>query len=141
MSSSPSPGSPSPGSSLKVGVDLRYITTGASGGVAPQITETFKALIASCPDWRFHIFGTMFNQDLVPVALPNVTHYTLPLDTYYAAQQGILDAERIDVLYRPFPNEDDLTFPLGKQIVFIPDLQHEFFPDFFDADTLSLRRT
>jgi glycosyltransferase involved in cell wall biosynthesis len=127
------------GAGLKVGVDLRYITTGASGGVAPQITETFRALIASAPDWRFHVFGTMYNQDLVPPS-ENVTHYTLPLDTFYVAMQQVLDAENVDVLYRPFPNDDQLTFPLAKQIVFIPDLQHEFFPDFFDKDTLALRR-
>ncbi|MGO4706746.1 glycosyltransferase [Microvirga sp. 2MCAF38] len=129
------------GNPLKVGVDLRHITRGASGGVAPQITETFRALIASCPDWQFHIFGTMFNQDLIPVSSANVTHYTLPLDTYYPSLQGLLDAENIDVLYRPFPNGDELTFPLARQIIFIPDLQHEFFPEFFDAETLGLRRT
>lgn len=133
--------SSSPGPSLTIGIDLRYITTGASGGVAPQITETFRALIASCPDWRFHVFGTMFNQDLVPASGPNIVHHTLPLDGYYAAEQDLLDTEHIDVLYRPFPNEDELTFPSGRQIAFIPDLQHEFFPDFFDAETLSLRRT
>lgn len=126
---------------LRVGIDLRHITRGASGGIAPQITETFRALIRSCPDWQFHIFGTMFNQDLVPVSAPNVTHYTLPLGNFYPSLQGVLDAEDIDVLYRPFPNEDELTFPLHKQVVFIPDLQHESFPDFFDAGTLSLRRT
>lgn len=127
--------------SLKVGIDLRYITSGASGGVAPQITETFRALILQQPDWRFHVFGTMFNQDLVPAASPNVVHYSLPLDTYYPDQQAILDAEAIDVLYRPFPNEDELTFPLSKQIVFIPDLQHEYFPDFFSPAMLAFRRT
>ncbi|WP_112661792.1 glycosyltransferase [Microvirga flavescens] len=126
---------------LKVGVDLRHITRGASGGVAPQITETFRALIAACPDWQFHVFGTMFNQDVVPASAPNVTHYTLPLGDYYPSLQRVLDAENIDALYRPFPNGDELTFPLTKQIVFIPDLQHEFFPEFFDAGTLALRRT
>src|SRR4051812_43450028 len=105
MPTSPSSAGPS---SLKVGVDLRYITARTSGGVAPQITQTFKALIARWADWRFHVFGTMFNQDLIPADLPNVVHYTLPLDTYFHAMQGLLDAEAVDVLYRPFPNDDPL---------------------------------
>ncbi|WP_353861954.1 glycosyltransferase [Azospirillum formosense] len=51
-----------------------------------------------------------------------------------------MDDEAIDVLFRSFPNDDDLTFPLSRQIVLIPDLQHEFYPEFFTPVELDNRK-
>ena len=46
---------------------------------------------------------------------------------------------RIDVLFRSLPSPS-LKFPLRKQIVLVPDLQHEEFPQFFTATELAERR-
>lgn len=128
------------GQALKVGFDLRHITRGASGGITPLIAETVKALHGLAPDMHLHVFGTMFNRDVIDITASNVVHHTLPLHGYYATLQALLDAETIDVLFRAFPNDDELTFPLSRQIVLIPDLQHEFYPAFFSETELDNRR-
>ena len=124
----------------RVGIDLRHILKTHSGGIAPLIAETVRALHEQCADWNIHIFGTMFNRNLIDIADKSVTHHTLPICNYYKAMQSILLKEEIDVLLRSFPDDDDLEFPFSRQIILIPDLQHEFFPDFFDPHTLANRR-
>ena len=123
-----------------VGIDLRHITRGASGGITPLIAETVKALHKLAPRLELHIFGTMFNQDVIEIKGDAVTHHTLPLQNYYQALQQVIDKNGIDVLLRAFPNDDDLAFPLNRQIILIPDLQHEYFPDFFNSTELDNRR-
>src|SRR5262249_49910336 len=46
----------------------------------------------------------------------------------------------VDVLFRGYPLEQHVDFPLHRQVVEIPDIQHEYFPEFFDADCLRSRR-
>ena len=123
-----------------VGIDLRHITRGASGGITPLIAETVKALHQLAPQLELHVFGTMFNQDVIEIEGDTVTHHTLPLENYYAALQREIDTHGINVLLRAFPNDDKLTFPLSRQIILIPDLQHEYFPDFFSSTELDNRR-
>jgi glycosyltransferase involved in cell wall biosynthesis len=125
---------------LRVAVDLRHLTREASGGVTPLIVETLKALHELCPEWRFDFFCTMFSRDLLDIVDPRVKYHCLPLDDYYDSMGRILAAEGIEVLLRCFPADDDLDFPLDQQIILIPDLQHEFFPDFFSKAILENRR-
>ena len=66
--------------------------------------------------------------------------HSVPLPTYWSSVESLLANEKVDVLFRCFPVEDTLSFPLRKQVTFVPDLAHEHYPDFFNANDLAARR-
>jgi glycosyltransferase involved in cell wall biosynthesis len=125
---------------MHVAIDLRYITEEASGGITPLLTNTLSRVFTMAPHDQFYLLGTIFNQGLFADGLSNVQKFSLPLSTYWSAVETLLTEHEIDVLFRSFPVADPLKFPLRKQIVLVPDLQHEVFPQFFSATDLAERR-
>src|SRR5947209_3460208 len=125
---------------LRIAVDLRYLTEGASGGITPLVVHTLSRAFAMAPRDQFYLLGTIFNQDLFVDDLSNVQKFSLPLSSYWSAAEELLSQHGIDVLFRSFPVADSLKFPLRKQIVLVPDLQHEALPQFFTATELAERR-
>src|SRR5438105_12731728 len=125
---------------LRIAVDLRYLTRDASGGITPLVVHTLSRAFAMAPRDRFYLLGTIFNQDLFADVLSNVQKFSVPLSSYWSAAEELLSQHGIDVLFRSFPVADSLKFPLRKQIVLIPDLQHEALPQLFTATELAERR-
>src|SRR5438552_4787760 len=125
---------------LRIAVDLRYLTEDASGGITPLVVHTLSRAFATAPRDQFYLLGTIFNQELFADDLFNVQKFSLPLSSYWSAAEAALTQHGIDVLFRSFPVADSLKFPLRKQIVLVPDLQHEAFPPFFTATELGERR-
>jgi glycosyltransferase involved in cell wall biosynthesis len=125
---------------LRVGIELRHVTRGGAGGIVAVLVGTFEELFARRPEIDFVVFCTVFNHDLLADAAPKVETVTLPLDDFFDELGRVAVASRIDVLFRSYPTVDNLEFPLGRQIFLLPDLQHEFHPEFFDARTLRARR-
>jgi glycosyltransferase involved in cell wall biosynthesis len=125
---------------MRVGLEMRYISEGACGGITPLLAETLSRVFDFAPDDQFYFFGTMFNQDLFSNRFPNLQKYSLPLSTYWESLDSLLVTKKIDVLFRGFPVDDKLSFPLHKQVTLVPDLQHELYPEFFNAEFLAARR-
>jgi glycosyltransferase involved in cell wall biosynthesis len=125
---------------MRVGLEMRYISEGACGGITPLLAETLSRVFDLAPRDQFYFFGTMFNQDLFTNRFPNLQKYSLPLATYWERLDSLLVTTRIDVLFRGFPIDDKLSFPLHKQVTLVPDLQHELYPEFFNAEFLAARR-
>jgi glycosyltransferase involved in cell wall biosynthesis len=128
------------GAGLRVGIELRQVRRGASGGIAMVLEDMLRALFARQRDVEFVIFCTVFNRDLVAVDAPNVEVVTLPLDGYYDELAKLAEAWGVDLLLRSYPTVEDVRFPLERQVFLIPDLQHEYHPEFFDEATLAARR-
>ena len=125
---------------LCVAVDLRYLTEEASGGITPLVVHTLSRVFAMAPRDQFYLLGTIFNQDLFADGLFNVRKFSLPLSSYWSDADALLTQHGINVLFRSYPVADSLKFPLRKQIVLVPDLQHEQFPQFFTVTELAERR-
>lgn len=125
---------------MLIGIEIRNIRTGASGGIAPLLTGLLNTLIATNPEHKFFIFRTIFNRGLVNEAEENVTTLLLPLAGDGASLQDFIDRQPLDVLFRAYPSLDRLTFPMSRQIVLIPDLQHERYPEFFSPVALFWRK-
>ena len=125
---------------MRVGLEMRYISEGACGGITPLLAETLSRVFDIAPPDEFHFFGTMFNQDLFSNEFPNLRKYSLPLAAYWERLDSLLATTKIDVLFRGFPVDDELSFPLHKQVTLVPDLQHELYPEFFSAAFLAARR-
>jgi glycosyltransferase involved in cell wall biosynthesis len=125
---------------MRVGLEMRYISEGACGGITPLLAQTLSRVFDLAPRDEFYFFGTMFNQDLFSNQFPNLRKYSLPLAAYWERLESLLGTTKIDVLLRGFPVDDELSFALHKQVTLVPDLQHELYPGFFSAEVLARRR-
>lgn len=123
----------------KIGIELRNVTHGESGGISFLFEGVLEALFRLYPENEYFVFGTIFNQNLTPLA-ENIHRYTLTTDQYYEEMGEILHREKVSVLLRSYPTAEKLKFPLRRQIVFIPDIQHEVFPEFFSPQMLEARQ-
>jgi len=125
---------------MRIGIEMRHITAGVAGGITPLVVETLSRVFQLAPRDQFHLFGTIFNQDLFSDQFPNVRRYSLPFPNYWQHVERFLNTEVIDVLFRCYPADDPLEFPLSKQVTLVPDLQHEKYPEFFSDYDLGGRR-
>lgn len=121
---------------LRVGIELRSAIRGASGGIVAVLEGVFQELFRR-DDMRFTVFCTPFNRELLSTDRDNVEFSTLPLDAFFPTLDALARERRLDVIFRTYPGPP-LAFP--RQIVLVPDVQHEDHPEFFDAATLSARR-
>ncbi len=126
---------------MKVGIELRSIVLGQTGGITILIKGLLETLFALHPEHEYFVFVTLFNRGILERLPVRGEILTLPTATYFADVDRLAVAKDIDVLFRSYPHPHRLDFPLARQVFLIPDIQHEYFPEFFDAPTLSDRRT
>ena len=101
----------------------------------------FGAAFNQYSEHQFLIFCTPFNRSLLTCNAENVGYFSLSIASYFQDLDRIAAEEHLQVLFRWELTEDTLQFPMDKQIVLIPDNQHETFPDFFAAEVLRARRS
>lgn len=123
---------------MKIGIDLRPVL-GKSGGITLLMKAMLEALFLRYPEHEFLVFCTVFSRSLLDAVPPNVRVWSLPCNEFTAELDRLLRAERVEVLFRCYPQEA-LDFPASRQVVFIPDIQHEFYPEFFSPGELRYRR-
>ncbi len=126
---------------MKIGIELRHVTLGSSGGVALLLQNILGTLFRLYPEDEFHVFCTIYNRNLLSADLTNVHFYSLPTTSFFSELEKHLNEKKIEVLFRSFPTQDTLNFSMSSQIFTIPDLQHEEYPQFFSPETLEARRS
>jgi glycosyltransferase involved in cell wall biosynthesis len=126
---------------VRIGVELFHLIDGETGGLVPLIQGVLDALFTGWPEHEVVLFGTPANEGLLPALPARIHRLTLPATGNFFP---LLDAQAsllcLDVLVCTYPFEFELTFPRARQVVVIPDIQHEYFPDFFAPETLRGRR-
>ncbi len=125
---------------MKIGIEMRYLTLGRSGGISLLLKEVLQTLFRSHPEHEFIVFCTVFNRSLLGQVPGHVEVMTFPAFSYLAQVDQVARTKNIDVFFRAYPSEEKLEFPLSRQIFLIPDIQHEHFPEFFAANVLRSRR-
>jgi glycosyltransferase involved in cell wall biosynthesis len=125
---------------MRIGIDFRPLIIGASGGISQLVKGVCEHMFDLYDNHYFVVFCTPFNRGLIEYIGDHVKYLVLPLSTYFQQLDKIAEEESLDVLFRSYPIEDDLKFPLTKQIYLIPDIQHEKFPGFFSDAALRSRR-
>jgi glycosyltransferase involved in cell wall biosynthesis len=125
---------------MRIGIEIRHVHRGASGGIVPLLAEVLDRLVAANPSHEFVVYRTIFNPPLIAREHPNVHTVVLPIVEPWRHLQEAIDHDPVDVLFRAFPTLDDLVFPLSRQVVLIPDLQHVQYPEFFSPDVLRSRQ-
>ncbi len=126
---------------MKIGIDLRRIVFGETGGLTQWLHGTLGAVFARDTPHTYVLFNTVFNYHLFPEVRPNVIRRTLSAPRYYEElQDQVTYEDDFDLILRYYPFGVLTRFPLERQIVCIPDCQHEKFPEFFDPVHLRERR-
>jgi glycosyltransferase involved in cell wall biosynthesis len=125
---------------MRIGIELRQLVPGAGGGLTPFITGLLGAAFAARPRDDFVLFCTDVNEDLFLPAPSNVHFLRPPPAAFFPVLDACAAQLRLDVLFRSYPLDVELAFPADRQVVLIPDIQQEFFPEFFSAEALRERR-
>ena len=125
---------------MRIGIDLRHIALGPSGGIAPLVRDVVTAAVLGHAEHEWCVFTTIFNAELIEISCPNLAIVPLPLSSFWSQLDSQIAERGIDVLFRSYPVLDSLQFPLNRQLVLIPDIQHELLPEFFPWHVLANRR-
>lgn len=129
-----------PTRSLSIGIDTRPLIYGASGGIVQNQVGVFRELFRKNPGHRFIIYCTIFNRRLFSDWVDGAELVTIPTYNYYDRLSQQVRNDQIDVLFRSYPGIEPVAFDMARQIVYIPDNQHDFFPEFFSPPDLAYRR-
>ncbi len=124
----------------KIGIELRDVSLGISGGIAPLLKGVLGSMFLCYPNCEFYLFGTIYNQTLFPSPPKNVHCLSIPTSRFDLEINRIVRQENITVLFRSYPALLNLELALSNQVFFIPDIQHEVYPEFFTPQVLEARQ-
>jgi glycosyltransferase involved in cell wall biosynthesis len=124
---------------MLIALDLQPLHYGASGGIVQWLSGIFTAYAGLYPDDEVMIFAPDDLPPILPEA-PSFRVISAPRAALHDREAAFLRKAGVEVLIRSYPHFDDLDFSIERQIVFIPDMQHDERPDFFAADALRFRR-
>ena len=125
---------------MRIGIELRQIVQGACGGIVPLLEGVLGALFAGYPEQRVLLACTEANVGLFSAVPHGVERVLLPDDDYFLLLGELAQKRGLDVLFRSYPLDVPLAFPAERQVVLVPDMQHEFLPGFFPPEVLRARR-
>jgi len=127
--------------SAVIAVDLYPLYARVSGGTVPWIQGVLREMARQFPNDRVLMYHRPGEPPL-HIDAPNVEFVALddhPVAFYARMTEHFKDL-RVDAVIRSYPQEHHPDFPLSRQVFIIPDIQHEFFPDFFSKPVLAARR-
>lgn len=126
---------------LIVAIDLYPLLAGVSGGIIPWIQGVLREMIR-----QYHIDRVLMfhrpGQPPIYIEADNVEYIALnehPV-LFYNDMTRHCEAARVDAVIRTYPQEQHPNFPFERQIFIIPDIQHDYFPEFFPQHVLAARR-
>ncbi len=126
---------------MKIAVNLRQYAKGKIGGLENYVRHVVGG-IATHQASRNQPLTIFVHQSEAPNARAIAPHATIfPID-HVAAEPTIqteLEAGGYDLLFCPLLVLEPLQSKIPSAVM-IPDLQHEFFPEFFDPEILLWRR-
>src|SRR5262249_5239938 len=131
---------------MKIGIDLGRVTLGPAGGIAPLLSGVWNAVFKLYPEHTYFVFATAENRSLLATGSPGIQLVLLPPELLGSDLDRVTATDRqarrlkLDVLFRSYPVFARWNFPLSKQVFLIPDIQHEYYPEFFSAEALRARR-
>lgn len=126
---------------LKIAIDLYPLLAGVSGGIVPWVQGVFREMIRLYPVDQVLFFH---RPGLPPLTIEGENVQFIPLHDhpglFYEEMTRHCANANVDVVIRTYPQELHPHVPFNKQIFIIPDIQHEYFPDFFSKHALNARR-
>jgi len=126
---------------LRIGIELVQIHPQQSGGCLQLLQGVLPHLFHLGAHDQFFLYCSPAGWQPAGRYPANVTVTVLDLGGYWYHTVGAAAAaDRLDVLFRPYPADAPVTFPPERLLVLVPDLQHEMMPECFSAAVLAQRR-
>jgi glycosyltransferase involved in cell wall biosynthesis len=125
---------------MRIGIELGQLFPQRSGGIVQLVRGVCEQLFRLAPDSHFFIYRGPDNIELTEDPPSNVSVVSLTGKVFWEDLGDAAARDGIDLLFRTYPIEHPVGFPLDRQIVLVPDLQHELLPECFDAESLARRR-
>jgi glycosyltransferase involved in cell wall biosynthesis len=125
---------------MRVGIELRQIVPPRSGGLVPYLEGVLRALFDLDREDQFFVYHVAEGYRLPGPVPAHVRAIALPAENFWQELDGMAARDRLDVLFRTFPWHEPIAFPAARQIVLVPDLQHEELPSLFAPEVLAQRR-
>lgn len=125
---------------MKIAIELYQIIPGSSGGIVPQIHNLLSRAFVLYPAVNFLVYATPRSYRPAEPLPPNVQVIIFPEANFWDELNRALPREQVEVLFRTYPAVENPFFPSLRQIVLIPDLQHELLPKLFSPEVLEVRR-
>ncbi|BAE49885.1 glycosyltransferase [Paramagnetospirillum magneticum] len=125
---------------LRIAIDTRSLVVGVSGGIIQNQVGVFRELFKRYPEHTYFVFCTPFNREIFRELSDHIHLVSLPPSSYLHDLAQTLQTRKIDVLFRSYPTADAAVFPMERQIIYIPDNQHDYYPQFFSRDARAYRK-
>ncbi|MCW8130629.1 MAG: glycosyltransferase [Planctomycetota bacterium] len=110
-----------------------------SGGVYTLVRGLVPELLRLHPEHEWHLY---YPEDMAPMASPRDGAHLHPLPRHGLPTHlnRAVASLKPDVFFRAFPLDTSNRIPLEKQVVLIPDLQHEILGECFTETDLAWRQ-
>ena len=124
---------------MKFGIELGPLGP-EHGEIIAVLQGVLGTLFANYPEQEAVLFCTPASGELFHSLSPAVERVVIPEKEFFPLLDQQLARRRLPVLFRSYPREVRLGFPLARQVVLVPNLEHEFFWEFFAPDELCRRQ-
>ena len=84
---------------MKIGIEMRQIVPGASGGIVQLLDGVLTALFEQHPEHQYFVFATIYNRNLFKKEYPHVKFFSLPASTFFQEVDRIIAFEQIPILF------------------------------------------
>ena len=125
---------------MRLGIDLGQLVSPASGGIVYLVQGILKALFGLAPEDRFVVYRAPASCELLEPLPANVTRVLLRAESFWRDLGSAAIRDRVDVLFRSYPIDEPVAFPMDRQLFMIPDLLHETLPATLSTEIVNRRR-
>jgi len=123
---------------MKIGINLLQLNPGKIGGMERYIRTLIKYLVEEHAEIELFLFVTDGNADTFPSECPALHKILIDHATYGKTIFDAVVRHDISLYFCPLLVLDPVLVHIPT-VVCIPDLQHEFFPEFFSKELLQWR--
>lgn len=129
---------------MKIGINLADVTPGKNGGMEGYARSLVEYMQKLDVESEFYLVG---KREVINSFYLGENGYRIPIETYlfhntdlHKVLHTIIDTYQFDAWFCPMLALNPLDCPIPSAIC-IPDLQHRYYPEFFDRNTTEWRET
>ena len=124
---------------MKIAINLRLLNPGKIGGLEGYVRNLIRELLILDSSIHFTLFVTEENESTLQYPPERVTKFLISHDKYESKISEHLFHNPADLYFCPLLILEPIVTHIPT-VITIPDMQHEFFPQFFSKDILEWRR-
>src|SRR5437660_668835 len=118
---------------MKIGIELGPALP-REQGVVIVLRGVLGSFFSEYPSQEAVLFCTRETATLFAELPAAVERVLLPEDQFFPLLDQRLARGDVTVLFRGYPSAAPLSIPAKRQIIFVPDLRHEFLWEYFRPD-------